>query len=282
MWELARSWVEGWAVSRRVARPVDEAWGLSVRVGAPGQAVRHVLLDADAGTARGLVGAVCEPAVWIKGFVEPHVMRTWFPPAWIPTDPGFLMAVDLRPAVVRAPDGYSVVTETADGVVGNSDLHVTSTLNDDPVARSMAAGSANVLSLHGCTATQAGLPAGAKGVVVGGANGRLRALLADRLDRAGFLIATGDPEHLNGNVPGNICNRTLTGEGGGRLEMTYDLRKSLFSDFGGAPNATSPTRRAQSTNSDFWKFTDACRAAPAQMESEQLARRSLFDHGAAV
>ncbi|MFJ7775979.1 GNAT family N-acetyltransferase [Streptomyces yangpuensis] len=117
MWELARSWVEGWAVSRRVAKPVDEAWGLSVRVGAPGQAVRHVLLDADAGTARGLVGAVSEPAVWIKGFVAPHVMRPWFPPAWEPTDPGFLMAVDLRPAAVRAPDGYSAVTETADGVV---------------------------------------------------------------------------------------------------------------------------------------------------------------------
>ncbi|MFD5878941.1 poly-gamma-glutamate hydrolase family protein [Streptomyces yangpuensis] len=191
----------------------------------------------------------------------------------------------LEPVAADAPlhDYWMFEGLRASGAVpGNGDLHVTSTLNDDPVARSMAAGSANVLSLHGCTATQAGLPAGAKGVVVGGANGRLRALLADRLGKAGFLIATGDPEHLNGDLPDNICNRTLTGEGGGQLEITYDLRKSLFADFGGAPNATSPTRRAQSTNTDFWKFTDACRSALAQMESEQLARRSLFDRGAAV
>lgn len=59
--------------------------------------------------------------------------------------------------------------------------------------------------------------------------------------------------------------------------MTYELRKSLFTDFAGAPNASSPTKRAQSTNADFWKFTDACRAALAQMESEQLARGSIFD-----
>ncbi|MFJ2592579.1 GNAT family N-acetyltransferase [Streptomyces erythrochromogenes] len=117
MWELARSWVEGWAVSRRVARPVDEPWGLSIQVGLPDQAVRHVLLDADAGTARGLVGAVTEPATWIKGFLEPEVMEPWFPAAWEPLDPGFLMAVDLRPAVVRAPDGYTVGAETSGGVV---------------------------------------------------------------------------------------------------------------------------------------------------------------------
>ncbi|MFI8449241.1 GNAT family N-acetyltransferase [Streptomyces erythrochromogenes] len=117
MWELARSWVEGWAVSRQVARPVDEPWGLSIQVGLPDQAVRHVLLDADAGTARGLVGAVTEPATCIKGFLAPEVMQPWFPAAWEPLDPGFLMAVDLRPAAVQAPDGYTVGAETSGGVV---------------------------------------------------------------------------------------------------------------------------------------------------------------------
>ncbi|MGE7388181.1 poly-gamma-glutamate hydrolase family protein [Streptomyces sp. NPDC004126] len=161
---------------------------------------------------------------------------------------------------------------------GNGDLHVTSTHNDDPVARSLAAGSANVLSIHGCTAAQAGLTAGAKGAVVGGRNSRLRVLLTDELRRAGFLIAPGGPEHLNGDLPENICNRTLTGEGGAQLELTYDLRKSLFDDFGGAPNATSPTKRAQTANAEFWRLADACRAALAQMESEQLARGSIFDY----
>lgn len=131
---------------------------------------------------------------------------------------------------------------------GNPDLHVTSTNNDDPVARSMAA-SANVLSIHGCTATQAGLPTGTKGVVVRGANGRLRYLLTQKLKQAGFLIAP-DMEKLNGDLPENICNRTLTGEGGAQLEMTYELRQSLFDNFSGATDPTlptNPTKRALST-----------------------------------
>lgn len=117
MLELARSWVDGWTVSRRAPKPVDTPWGLSIQVGLPAQAVRHVLLDADVETARGLVGAITEPATWIKAFLEPDVMKPWFSPAWEPTDPGLLMAVDLRPSVVRAPDGYTAAVETADDVM---------------------------------------------------------------------------------------------------------------------------------------------------------------------
>ncbi|MFD7787934.1 GNAT family N-acetyltransferase [Streptomyces nojiriensis] len=118
MWELARSWVDGWAVSRRAPKPVDVPWGLSVPVGLPTQAVRHVLLDADAETARGLIGAITEPATWIKAFLEPDVMEPWLSPDWEPTDTGFLMAADLRPSVVRAPDGYTATAETDGDVVG--------------------------------------------------------------------------------------------------------------------------------------------------------------------
>ncbi|MEU3738088.1 GNAT family N-acetyltransferase [Streptomyces sp. NPDC032198] len=117
MGELARAWVEGWTVSRRTPRPVDEPWGLSIQVGLPTQTVRHVLLDADTGTARGLIGSVTEPTTCVKAFLEPDVMEPWFPPEWEPTDPGFLMAVDLRPSAVRAPDGYTATTEAADGVI---------------------------------------------------------------------------------------------------------------------------------------------------------------------
>lgn len=117
MWDLARAWVDGWTVSRRTPAPVDAPWGLSIQVGLPTQTVRHVLLDADAGTARGLVGATAEPATWIKAFLEPDLMEPWFPPEWEPTDPGFLMAVDLRPSAVRTPDGYTATTETVGGVI---------------------------------------------------------------------------------------------------------------------------------------------------------------------
>ncbi|WP_405833620.1 GNAT family N-acetyltransferase [Streptomyces sp. NBC_00105] len=117
MWELARSWVDGWTVSRRAPKPVDEPWGLSIQVGLPTQVVRHVLLDAGPETARGLIGAITEPATWIKAFLEPDVMEPWFSPEWEPTDPGFLMAVDLRPSVVRAPDGYTATAETAGDLI---------------------------------------------------------------------------------------------------------------------------------------------------------------------
>ncbi|MEO3976119.1 GNAT family N-acetyltransferase [Streptomyces sp. CAU 1734] len=118
MLELARSWVDGWAVSRRVPKPVEMPWGLTVRVGLPAQPVRHVLLGADAGTARELVGTVTEPATCIKGFLAPDVMEPWFPPGWEPVDPGFLMAVDLRPSAVRPPEGYTATAESAGGVIG--------------------------------------------------------------------------------------------------------------------------------------------------------------------
>ncbi|MFD9078736.1 poly-gamma-glutamate hydrolase family protein [Streptomyces erythrochromogenes] len=63
----------------------------------------------------------------------------------------------LEPAAAGAPlhDYWMFEGLRSSGAVpGNGDLHVTSTHNDDPVARSLAAGSTNVLSLHGCTAAR--------------------------------------------------------------------------------------------------------------------------------
>ncbi|MFE4258303.1 poly-gamma-glutamate hydrolase family protein [Streptomyces sp. NPDC056883] len=179
------------------------------------------------------------------------------------------------------PDGLAPVTQGApvydywmfEGMRAsdNAELHVTASHCDDPVARSMAAGSANVLSLHGCTAAQAGAPQGQpKAVVVGGLNARFRQLLSAKLGAAGFQVLGGNPEDLNGDLPENICNRTLTSAGGAQLEITTELRQSLFGNFSGAAN------RATTTNTDFWKFANACRNAITAMEAEQLARRSLF------
>ncbi|MFF0483144.1 GNAT family N-acetyltransferase [Streptomyces sp. NPDC004435] len=112
-----RLWVEGWAVARRVAAPVEVPWGLRVEVGRPSQVVRHVLLGADDTTARGLIGSVTEPTTCVKAFMTSEAMRPWFTPAWEPVEPCFLMAVALRPAPVRAPEGYDVDVEVADGVV---------------------------------------------------------------------------------------------------------------------------------------------------------------------
>ncbi|WP_327089562.1 GNAT family N-acetyltransferase [Nonomuraea sp. NBC_01738] len=116
MLQTARLWAEGWAVSRRTPKPVDVPWGLRIEVGQPTQAVRHVLLDTDAEIARELIGTITEPTTCVKAFLPAAEMEPWFSPAWEPTDPCFLMAVDLRPSRVRAPDGYTATVETADGV----------------------------------------------------------------------------------------------------------------------------------------------------------------------
>ncbi|WP_369382533.1 poly-gamma-glutamate hydrolase family protein [Streptomyces sp. cg36] len=158
----------------------------------------------------------------------------------------------------------------------NVQLHVTAENNDDPVARSIAAASANVISVHGCTTDSAKLPAGTKAVIVGGAGRRLREALAVRLDRAGFTIADTSPDKINGDAPGNICNRTLTDEGGAQLELTSELRESLFDDFGNAPDVNSPTLRSQNTNTRYWAFVNACRAALAEVEKAQLDGPSIW------
>ncbi|PWK69596.1 Acetyltransferase (GNAT) family protein [Streptomyces sp. CG 926] len=117
MQETARSWVEGWAACRGMPRPVDVPWGLRIETGQPSQVVRHVLLDNDAATARDLIGTITEPTTCVKAFLPQGEMDPWFSSAWEPTEPCFLMAVDLRPSRVRVPDGYTVSVEAADGVV---------------------------------------------------------------------------------------------------------------------------------------------------------------------
>ncbi|MGY3334128.1 GNAT superfamily N-acetyltransferase [Streptomyces filamentosus] len=120
--DVARWWAEGWAVSRRAPAPVDEPWGLRIDVGQPAQKVRHVLLgadggtDVDPGTARALVGSLGEPTTCVKGFLAEDVMADWFPAGWEPVEACFLMAVDLRPARARVPEGYTVAVETEGGV----------------------------------------------------------------------------------------------------------------------------------------------------------------------
>ncbi|MFE5966341.1 GNAT family N-acetyltransferase [Streptomyces sp. NPDC056463] len=108
-------------MSRGAPKPVDVDWGLRIDVGQRTQVVRHVLLDADAdadaaGTARRLIGTITEPTTCIKAFLPKDVMDPWFSSAWEPTEPCYLMAVDLRPSRVHAPAGYTATVDTANGV----------------------------------------------------------------------------------------------------------------------------------------------------------------------
>ncbi|MEV7615818.1 poly-gamma-glutamate hydrolase family protein [Streptomyces sp. NPDC089799] len=159
----------------------------------------------------------------------------------------------------------------------NSELHVTSSLCDDPVALSMAYASHNILSVHGCQWDQAVPDEWRKYperhpdkrlVVVGGRNAAFKARLKTQLDKLGITVLDG-PERLNGDEETNICNRTFrpfdesAPTGGAQLEMTWELRASLFGD------TSAPGARSRSTNDEFTAFVNACRTAIADQERTQ-------------
>lgn len=113
------SWAHGWARSRGASIPARTDWGLRIEVGSPGETRRHLLLDPDPDRAAALareIEAAEEPRMWIKSHVAPAVLRPVLGPAWVDDQPVFLMAWDVRPLPVRVPEGYEVVTSTADGV----------------------------------------------------------------------------------------------------------------------------------------------------------------------
>ncbi|MGR7001906.1 poly-gamma-glutamate hydrolase family protein [Yinghuangia aomiensis] len=73
----------------------------------------------------------------------------------------------------------------------NARLHVTSTHCDDPVALALAGGSRTALSLHGCTAWQAGATGDGQAVVVGGLDAEFRRVTRTALQGAGFRVVDG-------------------------------------------------------------------------------------------
>ncbi|MFE6816409.1 poly-gamma-glutamate hydrolase family protein [Streptomyces sp. NPDC057677] len=162
---------------------------------------------------------------------------------------------------------------------GNSALHVTSKNCDDHVALSTAASHLNVLSLHGCKFDQLKLPTstfpstGSRAVaVVGGLNAAFRTALVTEIKAAGFqAVDAFDPRYsatlgeFNGSHVDNPCNLTMLRKGA-QLELTTELRESLFGD--------SSSRGARADTWDdqeslFKSFRDACRRAIATVEAGQ-------------
>jgi phage replication-related protein YjqB (UPF0714/DUF867 family) len=147
---------------------------------------------------------------------------------------------------------------------GNGALHVTSTHCDDTIARSLCAGSLNVLSLHGCSPEQAGLESGAKAVLIGGLNPTFRQYLLEEFTAVGIRAVTASgEEEIAGISPDNICNRTLLGMGA-QLEITTALRASMF-----APGKNTVADRATNLLPLFWTFVNATRRAIDRVEAGQ-------------
>ncbi|MGW5774554.1 poly-gamma-glutamate hydrolase family protein [Streptomyces sp. NPDC003863] len=167
----------------------------------------------------------------------------------------------------------------------NSELHVTSVNCDDHVARGLAATHLNVLSLHGCQYNQLGFPdtmvwpsqSDPKLVVVGGLNKTFREALVHELQTAGFpaLDALSDEwrdryglADFAGAAQNNICNRTAIGAGA-QLEITEDMRRSLFGPLENDFDWKSGRLATWDDNPRFTAFTDACRRAIATVEAGQ-------------
>ncbi|MBO0917543.1 poly-gamma-glutamate hydrolase family protein [Streptomyces laculatispora] len=132
---------------------------------------------------------------------------------------------------------------------GNVDLHITSTVFDEPMGRALVASVRRCLSFHGYVGTD-GVPETA----IGGLDAELVARVTAALTRAGFAVTTA-PSEIAGTDPLNICNRTSSGAGV-QLEMSRALRDSFF------PGANTRAIRDSGARTEaFYRYASAVRAA---------------------
>jgi phage replication-related protein YjqB (UPF0714/DUF867 family) len=111
---------------------------------------------------------------------------------------------------------------------GNEDLHIPSTLFDEPEALETARRSETIISIHGCSEEE-------EVVYAGGIDFRLRECIEERLRQAGFKTSRG-ASGLMGLDKRNICNRCRRGMGV-QLELGKGLRARMLGDlpYGAGP-----------------------------------------------
>jgi phage replication-related protein YjqB (UPF0714/DUF867 family) len=136
---------------------------------------------------------------------------------------------------------------------GNSDLHVTSTHYDDPIALELVRDSRRCISLHGFSDDDANGRS-----QIGGLDTELKSIVLEELTVAG-IPARVAAKKLDGNNPDNICNRT-TIAAGVQLEMGATYRASLF-----APGCNTRELRKNNTNAAFWNLVGALRKAMSRV-----------------
>ncbi|MFD9411977.1 poly-gamma-glutamate hydrolase family protein [Streptomyces sp. NPDC059989] len=156
-------------------------------------------------------------------------------------------------------------------------LHVTSTLCDDPAALAVCGNNLYAVSLHGfAPVVPATSPTPAwfshRQILIGGRDQRLMRTLARAFADQGFTMTNSDPARrvqvilagedgsLNGDDPANIVNRTRTGAGA-QLEISTELRKAMFGNWDTA-NDRRTTAGAAGAPAFFWNgFVNAVRHA---------------------
>jgi phage replication-related protein YjqB (UPF0714/DUF867 family) len=126
---------------------------------------------------------------------------------------------------------------------GSFDLHITSTLFDEPVGISIAMDSTSIVALHGCIEKESV-------VYIGGRDTILKDKIRLALAEAGFWVQ--ENSIYPGMDPMNICNRSRL-ERGVQLEISIGLRLLMFKDL-------SRTKRNITTRL-FREFVEAVRSA---------------------
>lgn len=108
--EIVAAWLEGWALSRGLAPPVEAHGGWRVEVGLPDQKRRFVFPRAGEG-----VGAAArangEPHVFLKVCASEAAVRSWLPAGWRVQQTTAMMVADDLGGDARAPPGYRLRTD---------------------------------------------------------------------------------------------------------------------------------------------------------------------------
>ncbi|MFZ0931767.1 MAG: poly-gamma-glutamate hydrolase family protein [Syntrophobacteraceae bacterium] len=133
---------------------------------------------------------------------------------------------------------------------GNKDLHITSTLFDEPDALEIARRSETIISIHGCSDAE-------EVVHVGGIDFRLRECIEESLREAGFKALNNKSASLRGRDRRNICNRCRRGMGV-QLEISKGLRARMFGDLSYGTGLQS--------GGTFHEFIQAVRKAAEQFK----------------
>ncbi|GCF76381.1 TPA: poly-gamma-glutamate hydrolase family protein [Bacillus nitratireducens] len=105
----------------------------------------------------------------------------------------------------------------------NRQLHVTSTLYDEPVAIDMVKKAKTVLSIHGYKDKKI------EKVYIGGRNVTYRDIVAKYLKEAGFQVEDA-PDKFGGTSKNNIANKSQMKEGV-QLELSTKLREAFFKNY---------------------------------------------------
>lgn len=127
--------------------------------------------------------------------------------------------------VVAGPD-HSFYTFKGLRKTKNKDLHITSTLFDEPRALEIVRNSETVISIHGCSEDE-------EIVFVGGIDTALSRCIVERLQQAGFKAFLSEKEmnfrSIKGRDEHNICNRGRRAMGV-QLEISKGLRARMLGD----------------------------------------------------